>query len=73
MEAARFGAAQIIAMRFSGILGLSAIGALQLHVAAQFPAQPEGITVLESQVEDGARISYKEASQFLQRPSRLLY
>ncbi len=27
---------------------------------AQFPPTPEGVTVLQSHVEDGARISYKE-------------
>ena len=31
-------------------------------VTAQFPPTPVGVTVLESHVEDGARISYKEGS-----------
>ena len=30
--------------------------------AAQFPAEPEGITVLRSRFNDGVTISFKEAS-----------
>ncbi|KAF1938259.1 alpha/beta-hydrolase [Clathrospora elynae] len=39
---------------------LGAIGVLSGVVNAQFPPTPEGVTVLESQLEKGARISYKE-------------
>lgn len=39
---------------------LCAVGGLAGLAAAQFPAKPEGVTVLESQLEDGVRISYKE-------------
>jgi hypothetical protein len=46
-------------MRFKSILSVCAFA---VSGAAQLPAQPEGITILQSQVEDGARISYKEAS-----------
>ncbi|KAF2261091.1 alpha/beta-hydrolase [Lojkania enalia] len=38
---------------------LVAIGAFR-GIQAQFPPTPEEITVLESQIEDGIRISYKE-------------
>jgi hypothetical protein len=31
-------------------------------VNAQFPPKPEGVTVLQSQVEEGVRLSYKEVS-----------
>ncbi|OAL02709.1 alpha/beta-hydrolase [Phaeosphaeriaceae sp. SRC1lsM3a] len=39
---------------------LCTVGGLAVIVAAQFPAKPEGVTVLESQLEEGVRISYKE-------------
>jgi hypothetical protein len=32
-------------------------------VLAQFPKQPEGVTVLESRFGDGVQISYKEVSR----------
>jgi hypothetical protein len=35
-------------------------GVLTALVQAQFPPKPEGVTVLQSQVEEGVRISYKE-------------
>lgn len=41
---------------------LCTVGGLAVIVAAQFPAKPEGVTVLESQLEEGVRISYKEVS-----------
>ncbi|KAF2659029.1 alpha/beta-hydrolase [Lophiostoma macrostomum CBS 122681] len=37
-----------------------AIGALSGVVRAQFPPTPEGVTTLDSHVEDGVKISYKE-------------
>ena len=40
------------------------IGVLTALVQAQFPPQPEGVTVLQSQVEEGVRISYKEVSVY---------
>ena len=36
------------------------IGALSGVATAQFPPTPTGVSVLESQIEDGIRISYKE-------------
>jgi hypothetical protein len=48
--------------------GLSLLGAAALSsgvVKAQFPPKPEGLTVLESQLDEGVRISYKEAGRFL--------
>ncbi|KAF2854270.1 alpha/beta-hydrolase [Plenodomus tracheiphilus IPT5] len=39
---------------------LGAIAALSGVTIAQFPPTPVGVTVLESQLEDGVRISYKE-------------
>lgn len=39
---------------------VGALGALSGTVLAQFPPTPSGVTVLESKVEEGARISYKE-------------
>ena len=47
-------------MLVRNVLSLGAIGAW--HVAAQFPATPEGVTVLDSHIEEGIRISYKEVS-----------
>jgi hypothetical protein len=47
--------------------GLSLLGAAGLFggvVNAQFPPKPEGLTVLESQLDEGVRISYKEAGHF---------
>lgn len=44
---------------------LCTLGSLAAFAAAQFPAKPEGVTVLESQLEDGVRISYKEVEGFL--------
>jgi hypothetical protein len=38
--------------------GLAGLGQVQ----AQFPPKPEGVTVLESKLVEGARISYKEVS-----------
>jgi hypothetical protein len=42
------------------LLTLGAIGGLTGLGAAQFPPKPEGVSVLESKLEDGVRISYKE-------------
>lgn len=39
---------------------LSAVGFLTRFTFAQFPPAPVGVTVLDSQLEDGVRISYKE-------------
>jgi hypothetical protein len=50
-------------MLLRGLLLLGAIGALPWRVAAQFPAKPEGVTVLDSQIEEGIKISYKEVTQ----------
>lgn len=47
-------------MHSTGILHVAAIAALGRVVQAQFPPTPEGITVLQSHVEDGVTISYKE-------------
>jgi hypothetical protein len=40
---------------------LGAAGLLSGVVNAQFPPKPEGITILESQLDEGVTISYKEA------------
>jgi hypothetical protein len=50
------------AMFFDKGLLLGALGALTGVVNAQFPPKPTGLTVLESHLEDGVRISYKEVS-----------
>ena len=42
---------------------LGAAGFLTAVVNAQFPPTPEGVTVVESQLEEGVRISYKEVGQ----------
>jgi hypothetical protein len=47
-------------MGFSKWVQLSAIGGFVGLVAGQFPPEPQGVTVLNSQVEEGVRISYKE-------------
>lgn len=51
-------------MPSTGTFILAAVGGLaslaQIQVQAQFPPKPEGVTVLESKLVDGARISYKE-------------
>lgn len=39
---------------------LGTVGLLSGLVNAQFPPKPEGVTVLESKLEEGVRISYKE-------------
>ena len=47
-----------------GALDLSGVG-IKVGVGvvrAQFPPTPKGVTVLDSHVEDGVRISYKEVS-----------
>lgn len=43
-----------------GCSWLGAIGVLGGLVSAQFPPTPTGVTVLDSLVEEGVRISYKE-------------
>ena len=48
-----------------GLPLLGAIGLLSGVVNAQFPPKPEGLTILESQLDEGVRISYKEAGQIL--------
>jgi carboxypeptidase C (cathepsin A) len=40
--------------------GLSFCAVAAVRVLAQFPATPQGVTVLESQIEQGIKISYKE-------------
>ncbi|KAF2865051.1 Alpha/Beta hydrolase protein [Massariosphaeria phaeospora] len=40
---------------------VAGIGALSGVVRAQFPPTPEGLTVLESHIEEGIRITYKES------------
>jgi hypothetical protein len=48
--------------------GLSLFGAAGLLtgvVNAQFPPTPEGVTILESQLDEGVRISYKEVTHVL--------
>jgi hypothetical protein len=47
-------------MGFNNWLSLGALGGLVGLVAGQFPPEPQGVTVLNSQVEEGVRISYKE-------------
>jgi hypothetical protein len=42
-------------------LWLSVLLNIQL-ITAQFPPEPEGITILKSRFGDGVTISYKEAS-----------
>jgi hypothetical protein len=46
----------------SGLSLLAAAAGLAgvAQVQAQFPPKPEGVTVLESKLVEGARISYKE-------------
>ena len=44
---------------------VGALGALSGVTLAQFPPTPSGVTVLQSQVEEGARISYKEVRKRL--------
>lgn len=39
---------------------VAAWSALSGVTLAQFPPTPSGVTVLESQIEEGIRISYKE-------------
>lgn len=41
---------------------VGALGALSGVTLAQFPPTPSGVTVLQSQVEEGARISFKEVN-----------
>lgn len=41
----------------------TALGALAGVAKTQFPPAPEGITVLESKLTDGVRISYKEVRE----------
>ncbi|CAN9387648.1 unnamed protein product [Alternaria sp. RS040] len=48
-----------------GLPLLGAVGLLSGVVNAQFPPKPEGVTILESQLDEGVRISYKEAGQIL--------
>lgn len=52
-------------MLFTSLLSLSVAGGLSGLVAAQFPPKPEGVTVLESKLEEGVKISYKEVSKAL--------
>ncbi|KAF2747109.1 alpha/beta-hydrolase [Sporormia fimetaria CBS 119925] len=47
-------------MFHSGLSILAAVGGLAGIAQAQFPPTPEDVTVLESKLIDGARISYKE-------------
>jgi hypothetical protein len=47
-------------MLLNGLLMLTACGMLNGLTRAQFPPTPEGVTVLDSHIEDGIRISYKE-------------
>jgi hypothetical protein len=46
----------------SGVYLLATIGGLAgiALVKAQFPPKPQEVTILESKLVDGARISYKE-------------
>jgi len=39
---------------------LGTVGLLSGVVNAQFPPTPEGVTILESKLEEGVTISYKE-------------
>ena len=45
---------------------LAAYGMLSGLTFAQFPPTPEGVTILDSHIEDGIRILYKEVSQRVQ-------
>ena len=47
-------------MGFSKGALVGVLGALSGIALAQFPPALSGVTVLESKVEEGARISYKE-------------
>lgn len=47
-------------MSWSNFSWLGAVAILSIVVDAQFPPKPAGITVLNSHVEEGVRISYKE-------------
>jgi hypothetical protein len=49
---------------YSRMILIAAFSAWHGLVKAQFPPPLQGVTVLESHVEDGARISYKEVCQF---------
>jgi hypothetical protein len=44
------------------VITIGVIGMLIGLVAGQFPPPPENVTVLESHIEDGIRISYKEVN-----------
>lgn len=56
-------------IKFTVFVTLVALGG---RVNAQFPPIPEGIQVLESQIEKGIRISYKEVSPlFKSRHSKI--
>lgn len=46
-----------------GLSLLAGAGALFGSALAQFPPAPEGVTVLESKLSPGVKISYKEASR----------
>ncbi|KAL5114536.1 hypothetical protein ACEQ8H_007569 [Pleosporales sp. CAS-2024a] len=47
-------------MRSIKVLSVGMVGGLTGFVAAQFPPKPEGVTILESKLEEGVRLSYKE-------------
>jgi hypothetical protein len=47
-------------MLFNRFLSLSVAAGTSGLVTAQFPPKPEGVTVLESKLEEGVTISYKE-------------
>lgn len=47
-------------MMISPLSLCAAIGLLSRFSNAQFPLALEGVTVLDSHIEDGIRISYKE-------------
>jgi len=49
-------------MYLSAVLSLGAWLLLAPTIYAQFPAPPEGVTVLKSKFGDGVSISYKEVS-----------
>lgn len=49
-------------MLFQKSLSFGALVALSGLVHAQFPPKPVGVTVLESQIEEGIQLSYKEVS-----------
>lgn len=51
-----------ITMMVNSLSLLAAYGMLSGLTSAQFPPTPEGVTVLDSHIEDGIRISYKEVS-----------